>query len=111
MIPNEYRSVLVDKPVTTTFEEALELNALAKSQNLIITGYQNRRWDSDYLTLRKLISEGALGDVVDFESQCVLCFLGHDLKLTLEPVSTDTAPLSKEPGKITLSPGMGSHSI
>jgi len=58
----------VDKPVTTTVEEALELDALAKKNNRILYGYQNRRWDSDYLTLRKLLDEGALGDVLDFES-------------------------------------------
>jgi len=62
------KHVLVDKPVTTNYEEALELNELAKSQNRILTGFQNRRWDADYLTLQKLIKEGALGDIVDFES-------------------------------------------
>lgn len=41
---------------------------MAKSHNVILTGFQNRRWDSDYLTLRKLISEGALGEIIDFES-------------------------------------------
>jgi len=62
------KHVLVDKPVTTTFDEALELNELAKSQKRVLTGFQNRRWDADYLTLRKLIKEGALGDIIDFES-------------------------------------------
>jgi predicted dehydrogenase len=55
--------------VTTTFDEALELHELAKSQGRILIGFQNRRWDSDYLTLKKLIKEGTLGDIVDFESQ------------------------------------------
>lgn len=67
-------SVLVDKPVTATAEEARELGELAKSKNLVLYPFQNRRWDSDFLALRRLLSEPpnapqSLGDLVEFESQ------------------------------------------
>ncbi|KZS97626.1 oxidoreductase [Sistotremastrum niveocremeum HHB9708] len=62
------KHVLVDKPVTATHAEALELGALAKSKNLVLYGFQNRRWDSDYLTLGKVLQSGRLGTVTDFES-------------------------------------------
>jgi scyllo-inositol 2-dehydrogenase (NADP+) len=44
--------------VTPTYAEAKELTALAKSQGVILSAFQNRRWDSDFLTLKKLIGEG-----------------------------------------------------
>jgi predicted dehydrogenase len=66
--------VLVDKPVTSTAEEAKELGELAKSKNLVLYPFQNRRWDSDFLALQRLLSEPpqapqSLGDLVEFESQ------------------------------------------
>lgn len=66
--------VLVDKPVTATVEEAKELGELARSKNLVLYPFQNRRWDSDFLALRRLLSEPSnahqsLGDLVEFESQ------------------------------------------
>ena len=66
--------VLVDKPVTSTAEEAKELGELAKSKNLVLYPFQNRRWDSDFQALRRLLSEPphtpqSLGDLVEFESQ------------------------------------------
>ena len=72
-------SVLVDKPVTATYAEAVELGALAKSKNLVLYPYQNRRWDSDFLALRRLLSEPPsspvyLGELVEFESQYVKIF-------------------------------------
>ncbi|KAG8689760.1 hypothetical protein FRC08_010791 [Ceratobasidium sp. 394] len=62
------KHVLLEKPVTPTYAEAKELDALAKSQGVILSAFQNRRWDSDFLTVKKLIEEGKLGDVVEFES-------------------------------------------
>ncbi|CAE6539865.1 unnamed protein product [Rhizoctonia solani] len=63
------KHVLLEKPVTPTYAEAKELDTLAKSQGVVLSAFQNRRWDSDFLTVKKLISEGKLGDVVDFESR------------------------------------------
>ncbi len=69
--------VLVDKPVSATAQQARELGQLAKSRNLVIYPYQNRRWDADFLALKKLIKlpssdPKSLGTIVEFESQYVL---------------------------------------
>ncbi|MQY13942.1 putative oxidoreductase YdgJ [Streptomyces sp. RB5] len=61
--------VVVDKPVAGTAAEAEELDKLAAGRGLMLSVFQNRRWDNDFLTLRKLIADGALGDVQRFESR------------------------------------------
>ncbi|MET7682847.1 Gfo/Idh/MocA family oxidoreductase [Streptomyces sp. NPDC005423] len=61
--------VVVDKPVAGTAAEARALAALAEERGLLLSVFQNRRWDNDFLTLRKLLAEGALGDVWRFESR------------------------------------------
>jgi predicted dehydrogenase len=60
--------VIVEKPFTPTSQEAEELIALAKKANRLLSVYQNRRWDSDFLTLSKYINNGSLGRVVEFET-------------------------------------------
>ncbi|MET7293555.1 Gfo/Idh/MocA family oxidoreductase [Streptomyces griseoloalbus] len=61
--------VVVDKPVAGTAAEARELAALAEERGLLLSVFQNRRWDNDFLTLRALVAEGGLGDVYRFESR------------------------------------------
>jgi predicted dehydrogenase len=61
--------VVVDKPVAGTATEARKLAALAEERGLLLSVFQNRRWDNDFLTLRKLIADGELGDVYRFESR------------------------------------------
>ena len=61
--------VVVDKPVSGTAAEARDLAALAEERGLLLSVFQNRRWDNDFLTLRKLIAGGELGDVWRFESR------------------------------------------
>ncbi|MEU0675748.1 Gfo/Idh/MocA family oxidoreductase [Streptomyces sp. NPDC006172] len=61
--------VVVDKPIAGTAAQARELAALAEERSLLLSVFQNRRWDNDFLTLRKLLAEGALGDVYRFESR------------------------------------------
>lgn len=61
--------VVVDKPIAGTAAEARELAALADERGLLLSVFQNRRWDNDFLTLRKLLAEGELGDVWRFESR------------------------------------------
>lgn len=62
-------AVVVDKPVAGTAAEARELAGLAEKRGLLLSVFQNRRWDNDFLTLRSLLAEGALGDVWRFESR------------------------------------------
>ncbi|MFF3481816.1 Gfo/Idh/MocA family oxidoreductase [Streptomyces sp. NPDC002701] len=61
--------VVVDKPIAGTAAQARELATLAEERGLLLSVFQNRRWDNDFLTLRKLIAEGNLGDVYRFESR------------------------------------------
>jgi len=61
------KHVVIEKPFAATEEEAKQLVELAKKKGLILTAYQNRRWDSDFLTIKKLLAEGKLGDVVEYE--------------------------------------------
>ncbi|WP_455362228.1 Gfo/Idh/MocA family protein [Streptomyces sp. SYSU K21746] len=61
--------VVVDKPIASTAAEARELAAFAEERGLLLSVFQNRRWDNDFLTLRKLIADGELGEVLRFESR------------------------------------------
>jgi scyllo-inositol 2-dehydrogenase (NADP+) len=62
------RDVLVDKPFTTTLEEAIALVQFAKQQGRVLTVYQNRRYDGDFQAIVQLVSMGALGRIVRFET-------------------------------------------
>ena len=62
------KHVIVEKPFTPTSKEAFELVELAKSKGVLVTVYQNRRWDQDFLTLKKVLADGELGRVVEFET-------------------------------------------
>ncbi|KAM0786540.1 hypothetical protein ACM66B_001997 [Microbotryomycetes sp. NB124-2] len=62
------KHVVCEKPLTPTSQQAHELAELAKSRNLVLAVYQNRRWDSDFLTVKKLIREGAFGQLSEFQS-------------------------------------------
>ncbi|KAK2766079.1 hypothetical protein FQN54_007594 [Arachnomyces sp. PD_36] len=62
------KNVIVEKPFTPTYQEAEELIKLAKEKNVLLSVYQNRRWDSDYHTLSKLVKDNTLGRIVEFES-------------------------------------------
>lgn len=61
--------VVVDKPFVTTSAHGEELAARAAEAGVQLTVFQNRRWDADFLTLKKLLEEGALGEVRSFESR------------------------------------------
>ncbi|WP_077602684.1 oxidoreductase [Oceanobacillus sojae] len=58
---------LVEKPFMETSEQAKEIFALAKEKDLIVQAYQNRRFDSDFLTVQKVIEEGEIGDLLEVE--------------------------------------------
>ncbi|MFE9643553.1 Gfo/Idh/MocA family oxidoreductase [Streptomyces sp. NPDC006365] len=61
--------VVVDKPIAGTATQARELAALADERGLLLSVFQNRRWDHDFLTLQQLLADGELGDVYRFESR------------------------------------------
>ena len=62
------RHVVVDKPFAVTLDEARQVVAAAREAGRIASVFQNRRWDGDFLTLRRLVEDGALGEVVELHS-------------------------------------------
>lgn len=62
------KNVVVEKPLVFDIEEGEELVALAKEKGLLLAVYQNRRWDGDFLTVRRVVESGLLGRVVEFNS-------------------------------------------
>jgi len=61
------KHVVVEKPFTINIEQGKELIELSKKQNKVLSVYQNRRYDSDYRTIKKVITENLLGDLVEVE--------------------------------------------
>lgn len=61
------KHVLVEKPFMLTEEEAVSIFQYANERNLIIQCYQNRRYDSDFLTAQQVIESGKLGDLLEVE--------------------------------------------
>jgi scyllo-inositol 2-dehydrogenase (NADP+) len=62
------KHVVIDKPFTVSVKEANELIGLSLKINRKIFVYHNRRWDGDFLTIRKLLKSGALGELSEFEA-------------------------------------------
>lgn len=62
------KHVFVEKPFVPTSAEATSLIETARAAGKLICVYQNRRWDSDFLTFRKLQKDGTLGRIVEFET-------------------------------------------
>ncbi|MCK4919617.1 MAG: Gfo/Idh/MocA family oxidoreductase, partial [Bacteroidales bacterium] len=62
------KHVIIEKPFTQKSEQADELIDIAKKQGLILSVFQNRRWDSDFLTIQNLINDNVFGKLVDYEA-------------------------------------------
>ena len=62
------KHVLVEKPVTLLSEQAEELIELAQKKNVVLTVFQNRRWDADFRTIQAVIEEAKFGRLIEFES-------------------------------------------
>ncbi|MEP6494328.1 MAG: Gfo/Idh/MocA family oxidoreductase [bacterium] len=62
-------NVVVDKPFAATADEARRIAAAAHARGLLVSPFQNRRWDGDFLTVRRLQADGRLGTVYRFESR------------------------------------------
>jgi len=61
------KHAVVEKAFTTTVAEAEELAKIAQEKGLKLAVFQNRRWDSDFKTIQKIIDDGILGDLVEAE--------------------------------------------
>jgi predicted dehydrogenase len=62
------KHVVIDKPFAGTSAEAGELKGLAEKQGVVLAPFHNRRWDGDFLTVRRLLEEEAVGRLVTYES-------------------------------------------
>lgn len=62
------KHVVVDKPFTVSVAEADELIGMARRKGVLLTVYQNRRWDGDFRTVRRCVAEGRLGTVYHYEA-------------------------------------------
>jgi len=62
------KHVVVDKPFTITLAEARGLGELSRAKERLLSVFQNRRWDSEFLGARAIVEEGRLGEILHFES-------------------------------------------
>ena len=62
------KHVVVDKPLAATSRDASELIELAANRNCVLSVFQNRRWDNDFLTVQHAIKQGWLGKVFHYEA-------------------------------------------
>ncbi|MFZ4455798.1 MAG: Gfo/Idh/MocA family oxidoreductase [Bacteroidales bacterium] len=62
------KHVVVEKPFVFTVAEGEELVTIARERNRRLAVFQNRRWDGDFITIQKILSENSLGRVVEFQS-------------------------------------------
>jgi predicted dehydrogenase len=62
------KHVVIDKPFAATSAQAKELIELAREKKLVLAPFHNRRWDGDFLSVRKVLDSGELGRIVTFES-------------------------------------------
>ena len=60
--------VVLEKPMALTAEQCDEVMALAAAKNLMLVVYQNRRYDADFVTMKRIIQEGVIGDVFQYDS-------------------------------------------
>ncbi len=63
------KHVIVEKPFTVSSAEAKSLIKISRKSGKLIFPFHNRRWDSDFLTLKHILEQGLLGKVVDYESR------------------------------------------
>lgn len=62
------KHVIVEKPFTRTSAEAEKLIQIARKNNLVLSVFHNRRWDSDFLTIKKVLENNWIGRLIEFES-------------------------------------------
>lgn len=62
-------AVVVDKPMATAGHQVAELAELARERGVLLTAFQNRRWDGDFRTVQSLVASGELGELLRLESR------------------------------------------
>jgi len=64
------KGIIIEKPIALTAKEADKIIKKAGRHGAFLSVHQNRRWDADYLTVKKVVDEGALGKLYTVESKC-----------------------------------------
>ncbi|GAB3898832.1 Gfo/Idh/MocA family oxidoreductase [Spirosoma agri] len=82
------KHVVVEKPFALSEQDAVQILALAQRQGCLVTAYQNRRWDADFLTIKRVLAEGSLGTLIEYE-------IRYD---RFTPVSPDSQNWKEQPG-------------
>ena len=95
-------AVVVDKPLATSAASAERIVRLARVSGVPLTVFQNRRWDSDFLTLRKVLAAGSLGRPMRLEAR----FEGYQ---ALDPTAWQESPDPAAGGGVLID--VGSHRI
>jgi len=62
------KHLVIEKPLCSTSQEAQEIERLSREHGVVVAVYQNRRFDSDFLTLRDTLNSGSLGTIVEYEA-------------------------------------------
>jgi len=62
------KHVILEKPITPTPEDAEEIIKVAANSNRYLFPYQNRRWDGDFLTVKMILEQNLLGEILEYES-------------------------------------------
>jgi len=65
------KHVLVEKPVALSLDEFERMEESARKNGLVFACFHNRRWDGDYVRVRKVVADGLLGEVFDIQSRCI----------------------------------------
>ncbi len=95
-------AVVLDKPLATSAAAAERIVHRARASSVPLTVFQNRRWDSDFLTLRKVLAEGRLGRPIRLEAR----FEGYH---ALDPAAWQESPDPRDGGGVLID--LGSHRI
>jgi predicted dehydrogenase len=93
------KNVVVDKPMCVSSAEIAQLMKLATARGVMLAPFHSRRWDSDFLTLKKLLQDGPLGRLVYFESNMD----------RWRPAPTARMPWKNEPAQGGLLLDLGTH--
>ena len=63
------KNVVIEKPFALNTQQADSLINIAQANDLRLTAYQNRRWDADFLTIKRLMDDNLLGEIIDYEAR------------------------------------------
>lgn len=91
---------MIEKPVCPTVAEARDLVALANSKGLLLSVYQNRRWDSDFLTVKKLVESEQVRSLRRKQNIPWVFADGYSLARSMSsPLRTTDTALSRPPSR------------